>query len=172
LREAGLDHFRKEVVRVAPELADRVGDITDWEQVKLLTVRADRLVTWYKPGFLAIGDAAHAMSPIGGLGINVAIQDAVAAANVLWRPLSQGQVTDADLAGVQRRRDWPVRVLQGFQTVIQNRFLGPALASAETPSIPLIVRLIARIPILRDIPPRLIAFGVGRPHVESPDVHT
>jgi 2-polyprenyl-6-methoxyphenol hydroxylase-like FAD-dependent oxidoreductase len=172
LREAGLDHFRQEVVRVAPELADRVGGITDWEQVKLLTVRADRLTTWHKPGFLAIGDAAHAMSPIGGLGINVAIQDAVAAANVLWRPLSQGRVTDADLAEVQRRREWPVRMLQGFQTVVQNRFLGPALASAETPSIPLIVRLVSRIPILRDIPPRLIAFGVGRPHVESPDTHT
>src|SRR4029079_10428701 len=112
----GLEHFRQEVTRVAPELSDRVAGITDWEQVKLLTVRADRLVTWHKPGFLAIGDAAHAMSPIGGLGINVAIQDAVAAANVLWRPLSEGRVTDADLAEVQRQRERAVRLLQGFQS--------------------------------------------------------
>ena len=134
-----------------------------------MTVRADRLVTWHKPGYLAIGDAAHAMSPIGGLGINVAIQDAVAAANVLWRPLSEGRVTEADLAEVQRRRERPVRLLQAFQSVVQNRFLGPALASSDTPSIPLVVRLLSRIPILRDIPPRLIAFGIGRPHVESPE---
>ena len=111
--------------------------ITDWDQVKLLTVRVDRLTRWHKPGYLAIGDAAHAMSPIGGLGINVAIQDAVAAANVLWRPLSEGRVTDADLAEVQRRRERPVRLLQAFQTLVQNRFLEPALASSETPSIPL-----------------------------------
>ena len=169
IRAEGLEHFQQEVARVAPELSDRVARITDWEQVKLLTVQADRLVTWHKPGYLAIGDAAHAMSPIGGLGINVAIQDAVAAANVLWRPLSEGRVTEADFAEVQRRREWPVRLLQGFQSVVQNRFLGPALASSETPSIPLFVRLISQIPILRDIPPRLIAFGIARPHVESPE---
>jgi 2-polyprenyl-6-methoxyphenol hydroxylase-like FAD-dependent oxidoreductase len=169
IRAAGLEHFRQEVASVAPELSDRVGSIADWEQVKLLTVRADRLVTWHKPGYLAIGDAAHAMSPIGGLGINVAIQDAVAAANVVWRPLLEGRVTEADLAEVQRRRERPVRLLQAFQSVVQNRFLGPALASSDTPSIPLVVRLLSRIPILRDIPPRLIAFGIGRPHVESPE---
>jgi 2-polyprenyl-6-methoxyphenol hydroxylase-like FAD-dependent oxidoreductase len=168
IRAEGLEHFRQEVVTVAPELSDRVAGITDWEQVKLLTVRADRLATWHKPGYLAIGDAAHAMSPIGGLGINVAIQDAVVAANVLWRPISEGRVTDADLAEVQRRRERPVRLLQGFQSIVQNRFLGPALASSDTPSIPLVVRLLSRIPILRDIPPRLIAFGIDRPHVESP----
>ncbi len=132
IRTEGLEHFRQEVARVAPELSDRVAGITDWEQVKLLTVRADRLVTWHKPGYLAIGDAAHAMSPIGGLGINVAIQDAVAAANVLWRPLSEGRVTEADLAEVQRRRERPVRLLQAFQSLVQSRFLGPALASSDT----------------------------------------
>jgi 2-polyprenyl-6-methoxyphenol hydroxylase-like FAD-dependent oxidoreductase len=168
IQDAGLDRFRAEVVAVAPDLADRVSAIADWDHVKLLTVRADRLVTWHKPGYLAIGDAAHAMSPIGGLGINVAIQDAVAAANVLWRPLSTGRVTDADLAEVQRRRERAVRLLQGFQSLVQNRFLGPALASARTPSIPAIVRLIARMPLVRDIPPRLIALGIDRPHVESP----
>jgi 2-polyprenyl-6-methoxyphenol hydroxylase-like FAD-dependent oxidoreductase len=168
IRAAGLDHFRDEIVNVAPELADRVAEIRDWDQVKLLTVRADRLVRWHKPGYLAIGDAAHAMSPIGGLGINVAIQDAVAAANVLWRPLSEGRVTDAELGEVQRRRERPVRVMQAFQAGIQNRFLKPTLDSTSPPSIPWIVRLIARVPILRDVPPRLIAFGIGRPHVESP----
>ena len=168
IRTAGLDHFRSDIVNVAPELADRVGQITDWEQVKLLTVRADRLLRWHKPGYLAIGDAAHAMSPIGGLGINVAIQDAVAAANVLWRPLSEGRASEADLSEVQRRRERPVRLMQAFQAGVQNRFLKPTLDSTTAPSIPLIVRLIARLPILRDIPPRLIAFGIGRPHVESP----
>ena len=123
---------------------------------------------WHKPGYLAIGDAAHAMSPIGGLGINVAIQDAVAAANVLWRPLSERRVSDADLSEVQRRRERPVRIMQAFQTLVQNRFLKPVLASARPPSIPLLVRLLVRLPILRDIPPRLIALGIGRPHVESP----
>jgi 2-polyprenyl-6-methoxyphenol hydroxylase-like FAD-dependent oxidoreductase len=169
IRGAGLARFREEVVSVAPELSDRVSSITDWEQVKLLTVRADRLARWHKPGYLAIGDAAHAMSPIGGLGINVAIQDAVAAANVLWRPLSQGRVRDDDLAEVQRKRERAVRVLQGFQSVVQTRFLGPALASSSTPTIPLIVRILSRVPLLRDIPPRLIAFGIDRPHVESPE---
>jgi 2-polyprenyl-6-methoxyphenol hydroxylase-like FAD-dependent oxidoreductase len=169
IRDAGLDRFRQEVGRVAPELSDRVSTITDWEQVKLLTVRADRLRTWHKTGYLAIGDAAHAMSPIGGLGINVAIQDAVAAANVLWRPLSEHRVTDADLAEVQRRRERAVRMLQAFQSFVQTRFLGPALATGETPSIPWIARALVRVPILRDIPPRLVAFGVDRPHVESPE---
>jgi len=168
IRTAGLDHFRNDVVSVAPELADRVGELTDWEQVKLLTVRADRLVTWHKPGYLAIGDAAHAMSPIGGLGINVAIQDAVAAANVLWRPLSERRLTEADLSEVQRCRERPVRLMQAFQSAIQNRFLKPTLESSRAPSIPWIVRLIAALPVLRDIPPRLIAFGIDRPHVESP----
>jgi 2-polyprenyl-6-methoxyphenol hydroxylase-like FAD-dependent oxidoreductase len=167
-RSAGLDRFRHDIVNVAPELADRVAEITDWEQVKLLTVRADRLVRWHKPGYLAIGDAAHAMSPIGGLGINVAIQDAVAAANVLWRPLSEGRVSDADLSEVQRRRERPVRLMQAFQAGIQNRFLKPTLDATSPPSIPWIVRMIARLPVLRDIPPRLIAFGIDRPHVESP----
>ena len=108
------------------------------------------------------------MSPVGGLGINVAIQDAVVAANVVWKPLSEGRVGDGDLAEVQRRRERPVRVLQSFRSFVQNRFLAPALASAETPSIPWIVRLALRIPILRDIPPRIIALGIDRPHVESP----
>jgi 2-polyprenyl-6-methoxyphenol hydroxylase-like FAD-dependent oxidoreductase len=168
VRSAGLDAFRRDVVSVAPDLSDRVGEIRDWDQVKLLTVRADRLERWHRRGYLAIGDAAHAMSPIGGVGINVAIQDAVAAANILWRPLAERRLTESDLARVQRVREWPVRIIQAFQSFVQARFLKPTLASTRPPSIPLGVRLFVRIPILRDLPPRLIALGIMRPHVESP----
>jgi 2-polyprenyl-6-methoxyphenol hydroxylase-like FAD-dependent oxidoreductase len=168
IRARGLDAFRREVVNVAPELDDRVGEITTWDEVKLLSVRVDRLERWYRPGYLAIGDAAHAMSPIGGVGINVAIQDAVVTANVLWRPLSQGNVSEDVLASVQRRRERPVRLIQAFQTLVQERFLKPALASQETPSIPWLARAVLSTPVLRDIPPKAIALGFNRPHVESP----
>ena len=168
IRSRGLDAFRQDIVRVAPELADRVDGITAWDDVRLLTVKVDRLTRWHAPGYLAIGDAAHAMSPVGGLGINVAIQDAVAAANVLWRPLSEGRVRESDLAGVQRRRERAVRVLQALQGFVQTRFLRPALMSQATPSIPGIVRAVLRTPILRDIPPRMIALGIDRPRIESP----
>ena len=168
IRSRGLDAFRQDIVRVAPELADRVNDIKSWDDVKLLTVRVDRLTRWYRPGYLAIGDAAHAMSPIGGVGINVAIQDAVAAANVLWRPLSEGRTGTNDLAEVQHRRERAVRLIQAFQGFVQTRFLKPALTSTEAPSIPWPVRLVLKTPLLRDIPPRMIALGIDRPHVESP----
>jgi 2-polyprenyl-6-methoxyphenol hydroxylase-like FAD-dependent oxidoreductase len=168
IRARGLDEFRKDIVRVAPELADRVSAIRSWDDVKLLTVRVDRLTRWHRPGYLAIGDAAHAMSPVGGLGINVAIHDAVAAANVLWRPLSEGRAEDSDLAEVQHRRERAVRVLQAIQGFVQTRFLQPALMSTETPSIPWIVKLMLGTPILRDIPARIIALGIDRPHIESP----
>jgi 2-polyprenyl-6-methoxyphenol hydroxylase-like FAD-dependent oxidoreductase len=165
IRSRGIDAFRQDIVRVAPELADRVGQIRSWDEVKLLTVRVDRLTRWHAPGYLAIGDAAHAMSPVGGVGINVAIHDAVAAANVLWRPLSDGRVTDDDLAEVQRRRERAVRIIQGF---IQNRFLKPALMSQGPPSVPWIIRAVLATPFLRDIPPRMLALGIDRPHIESP----
>jgi 2-polyprenyl-6-methoxyphenol hydroxylase-like FAD-dependent oxidoreductase len=168
IRARGLDAFRKDIVRVAPELADRVDHLSSWDDVKLLTVRVDRLTQWHKPGYLAIGDAAHAMSPVGGVGINVAIHDAVAAANVLWRPLVGGRVSDDDLAEVQRRRERAVKVIQGFQGFVQTRFLKPALMAQQTPSIPWLVRLVLRMPVLRDIPPRMIALGIDRPHIESP----
>jgi len=170
IRAAGIEAFRRDVASVALELADRVEEIRDWNDVKLLTVRADRLTRWHKPGYLAIGDAAHAMSPIGGVGINIAIHDAVEAANVLWRPLREGRVTDADLARVQQRRERAVRIIQAFQSAVQTGFLKPTLESARPATIPLIARIVARLPILRDMPPRLIAFGVSRPHVESPEL--
>ncbi|HET9833183.1 MAG TPA: FAD-dependent oxidoreductase, partial [Vicinamibacterales bacterium] len=168
IRARGLEEFRRDIVRVAPELEDRVGGIRSWDDVKLLTVRVDRLTRWHKPGYLAIGDAAHAMSPVGGVGINIAIHDAVVAANVLWQPLSKGHVREDDLAEVQRRRERAVRVTQAFQTLVQSRVLAPALLKARAPSIPWIARLILRIPFLRDLPPRFIALGVDRPHIESP----
>ena len=168
IRARGLDAFRRDIVRVAPELADRVDSLHDWDDVKLLTVRVDRLTRWHTTGYLAIGDAAHAMSPVGGLGINVAIQDAVTAANVLWRPLSTGQVSDEALAEVQRRRERAVRLLQAIQGFVQTRFLEPALKATGTPSIPWIVKAILATPFLRDIPPRIIALGIDRPHLESP----
>jgi 2-polyprenyl-6-methoxyphenol hydroxylase-like FAD-dependent oxidoreductase len=169
IRARGLDAFRADIVRVAPELADRVGGIRNWDEVKLLTVKVDRLTRWHMPGFLAIGDAAHAMSPVGGLGINVAIQDAVAAANVLWRPLANGRIDQSVLALVQQQRERAVRILQAAQGFVQSRILEPALKAANAPSIPWIVKLILRTPFLRDIPPRLIALGIDRPRVESPD---
>jgi 2-polyprenyl-6-methoxyphenol hydroxylase-like FAD-dependent oxidoreductase len=169
IRARGLEAFRRDIVRAAPELHDRVESIRSWDEVKLLTVRVDRLTRWHKPGYLAIGDAAHAMSPVGGLGINVAIHDAVAAANVLWRPLSEGRIPDAALAEVQHRRERAVRVLQAFQSFVQRRFLEPALLSKDTPPIPWVVKAVLRTPVLRDLPPRFIALGIDRPHVESPE---
>ena len=168
VRGAGLEAFRHGITEVAPDIADRVDEIRTWEHVKLLTVRADRLQRWHRPGYLAIGDAAHAMSPIGGVGINVAIHDAVAAANLLWKPLREQRLEEADLARVQREREWLVRIIQSFQSFIQSRFLKPTLDATRPPAIPLAVRLLARTPILRDLPPRLVALGVRRPHVQSP----
>jgi 2-polyprenyl-6-methoxyphenol hydroxylase-like FAD-dependent oxidoreductase len=172
VRAAGLDAFRADVSRVAPDIADRVGEIRDWDQVKLLTVKADRLLRWHLPGYLAIGDAAHAMSPVGGLGINVAIQDAVTAANVLWKPLRDGEVRESDLARVRKEREFPVKLLQGFQAFVQDRFLKPTLDQKRPPTVPFALRLISHTPILRDLPGRFVALGIRRPHVESPEAPT
>ena len=168
IRSEGLDAFRKSILTVAPELQDRVAEIRDWDQVKLLTVRADRLTRWHRPGYLAIGDAAHAMSPVGGVGINIAIHDATVAANVLWRPLSRGTASESDLAEVQRQREFAVRVIQAFQSAVQSQIIKPMLAANRAPSLPWALRAVLRVPLLRDLPPRLIAFGIRRPHVQSP----
>jgi 2-polyprenyl-6-methoxyphenol hydroxylase-like FAD-dependent oxidoreductase len=172
VRAAGLDAFRRAVADLIPDLADRAGELRDWEQVKLLTVRADRLARWWRPGYLAIGDAAHAMSPVAGVGINLAIQDAVEAANALWGPLRRGRVTEADLAAVQRRRERPTRLVQAGQALIQRAFFGVVLASRRPPALPRLVRALLRAPVIGDLPPRLLAFGVGRPHVASPALAT
>jgi 2-polyprenyl-6-methoxyphenol hydroxylase-like FAD-dependent oxidoreductase len=168
VRERGLDNFRAQVLQLLPEMQDRIAEITDWDQVKLLSVKSDRLTRWHRPGYLAIGDAAHAMSPIGGIGINIAIHDAVAAANILWEPLRQRCVSENDLELVQQERETAVRIVQAGQTLIQNRLIGRFLGATTLPAFPLALRVIFNIPILRDLPPRFVAFGVNRPHVQSP----
>jgi len=168
VRAAGLDAFLRSVATIVPEVADRVDELREWDQVKLLSVQSNRLERWHKPGYLAIGDAAHAMSPIAGVGINPAVQDAVVAANVLWGPLRRGRVTAENLAEVQRRRELPVRLTQAAQAFIQDRFVTSVLASDRPRSLPVIARVLTHVPLLRDLPGRLVGFGVRRPRVECP----
>ena len=170
IRAKGIAVFRTDVAQAAPELARVVATLEDWEQVKLLSVSLDRLDTWWRPGLLAIGDAAHAMSPVGGVGINLAVQDAVAAANILAGPLASGANVDALLRKVQERRLFPTRVIQAGQKAVHNRVLTPlALRRAVLDKVPLALRLFERFPILRRIPARLVGLGVRREHIRSPD---
>ena len=167
VKRRGLDAFRAEVARVAPFMRDRVDEIADWEHVKLLTVAVNRVREWYRPGLLCIGDAAHAMSPIGGVGVNLAVQDAVAAGNILAGPLRRGPATADDLRAVQRRRAWPTRVTQRFQVIVQNRIIGRVLTTqAKSFALPLPLRLMRAWPFLRRIPARLIGMGVRPEHVK------
>jgi 2-polyprenyl-6-methoxyphenol hydroxylase-like FAD-dependent oxidoreductase len=169
VRRAGLDGLRAAVVAGAPFVRDRVPEIASWDDVKLLTVRVDRLRRWARPGLLCIGDAAHAMSPVGGVGINLAIQDAVAAANLLAAPLREGRLTAADLDRVQRRRQLPTRVTQGLQLLVQRRVIGPVLGRrGQRLRPPLALRLFMRLPRLRRIPARLVGLGVRPEHVRTP----
>ncbi len=168
IRANGLPAFRTSVAQLAPFLADRVEELRGWEPIKLLRVQVDRLREWCRPGLLCIGDAAHAMSPVGGVGVNLAIQDAVAAANLLAGPLRKGRVTPMDLALVQRRRDWPTRMTQRVQLLIQKRVIGPVLGEAGPLTPPIALRLLARFPLLRRIPARLIGIGVRPEHVRTP----
>jgi 2-polyprenyl-6-methoxyphenol hydroxylase-like FAD-dependent oxidoreductase len=164
----GVEAIREEVAAAAPAGLDlaELDEITD---LHLLTVKLDRLTIWSKPGLLAIGDAAHAMSPIGGIGINLAVQDAVAAANILAAPLARGGNVDGLLAKVQDRRLLPTRIIQGAQKAAQERVIGRVLQMKERiTEAPLIVRLFDRYPILRRIPGRLIGLGVRRERVRSP----
>ncbi|WP_082609966.1 FAD-dependent oxidoreductase [Bosea sp. Root381] len=165
LRAAGLDAFRRGLATLLPLLADRVGELRDWDDIKLLSVAVDRLTQWWKPGLLCIGDAAHAMSPIGGVGVNLAIQDAVAAANLLAAPLREKRLTDADLAAVQRRRTFPTRATQAMQVAIQNRVINPLLTGSGEVRPPLAVKLLGRFPLLRRIPARLIGMGFRPEHI-------
>lgn len=172
VRAQGIDALRRRIAGLVPVLRERVGEIRDWDDVKLLTVAVDRLRRWYKPGLICIGDAAHAMSPIGGVGINLAVQDAVAAANVLAVPLRAGTVTEADLAAVERRREFPTRVTQRIQLFLQNRVIGPVLSGTKEPTPPLALKLLSWFPVLRRIPARLIGMGVRPEHVRTPLVET
>jgi 2-polyprenyl-6-methoxyphenol hydroxylase-like FAD-dependent oxidoreductase len=168
--QAGLPAFRQTVAKALPFVADRVDELKSWDDVKLLSVRIDRLCTWYRPGLLCIGDAAHAMSPVGGVGINLAIQDAVATANLLWKPLKDGTLTEADLKRVQKRREFPTRVTQRLQVLAQNRVVQPVLASTQPLAPPWILQLFNRFPILQRIPARLVGVGVRPEHIHTPEV--
>jgi len=164
----GLESFREEIARLAPYLRDRVGELGDWSDIKLLTVSVDRLRIWHRPGLLCIGDAAHAMSPIGGVGINLAIQDAVAAANILAPRFIKGAVSEEDLRSVQHRREFPTRATQQLQLFVQNRVIGRVLQSTGSLSPPLPLRLLGRWPLLRRIPARVIGLGFRPEHVNLP----
>jgi len=166
VRGRGVGALRESLLALSPWLGERVEELKDWDaQVSLLTVTVDRLREWARPGLLCIGDAAHAMSPIGGVGINLAVQDAVAAARLLARPLREHRLDLAALRRVQRRREWPVRVVQRLQIALQNRLIAPLLASDGPVRMPWLLRLVDRVPLLRRIPARFIGVGVRREHV-------
>jgi 2-polyprenyl-6-methoxyphenol hydroxylase-like FAD-dependent oxidoreductase len=168
IQAKGLSAFRDSVAQLAPFASDRVGELQDWEMIKLLAVQVDRLRQWYRPGLLCIGDAAHAMSPVGGVGINLAIQDAVAAANLLTDPLLGGRPTTADLRLVQDRREWPTRMTQRVQLAIQNRVISQVLSGSDKLSPPFAIRLLAWFPFLSRIPARMIGLGFRPEHVQRP----
>jgi 2-polyprenyl-6-methoxyphenol hydroxylase-like FAD-dependent oxidoreductase len=170
IRQKGLASFQQEIASVAPFLRERLGELKDWNDVKLLSVAVDRLRQWSRAGLLCIGDSAHAMSPIGGVGINLAIQDAVAAANELAAPLAKGTVSDDHLRKIQNRREFPTRVTQGFQVVAHKRFIGPAMRHPRPiPKLPFALKLLQMFPILRRIPARLVGMGVRPEHVHTAD---
>jgi 2-polyprenyl-6-methoxyphenol hydroxylase-like FAD-dependent oxidoreductase len=159
LRRRGMEEFRDQVSAIVPFLADRVGELASWDDVKLLTVRVNRLRQWYRPGLLCIGDAAHAMSPIGGVGINLAIQDAVAAANLLAPKLSRGAVTVRDLRAVQQRRESAARLTQALQLFIQSKIIGRVLTNGRAPFLHRLPGLLRWLPFLPRIPGRLVGLG-------------
>ena len=169
VKAAGLKAFRDSVAFMSPFLRDRLSELKSWDDVKLLTVAVDRLSRWHRPGLLCIGDAAHAMSPIGGVGINLAIQDAVAAANILAAPLKEGRVTEALLEAVQRRRTMPMRVIQWLQVQVQNNVLNPVLKSSARPKPPFAAKLLNWFPPLQRLPARVIGLGVRPEHVATPE---
>jgi 2-polyprenyl-6-methoxyphenol hydroxylase-like FAD-dependent oxidoreductase len=169
VRRRGIEAFRASVAACVPFAPERVGEIRSWDDVKLLTVTVDRLRRWHRPGLICIGDAAHAMSPVGGVGINLAIQDAVAAANILAGPLRAGRIADDDLARVQARREFPTRVTQRAQVIVQDRILSRVLGGTGPVRPPLVARLLGRFPWLRRLPARLVGMGVRPEHVRTPE---
>jgi 2-polyprenyl-6-methoxyphenol hydroxylase-like FAD-dependent oxidoreductase len=171
VRQRGMDAFRQEIVALEPFLRDRVEELRDWDQVSLLTVAVDRLSEWHRPGLLCIGDAAHAMSPIGGVGINLAIQDGVAAANILAPAFRRGKLSEEDLDAVQRRRALPTVATQRMQLGIQNRVIRRVLASTKPLRVPWVLRLLIFFPFLRRIPARLIGVGFRPEHIKMRTGH-
>jgi 2-polyprenyl-6-methoxyphenol hydroxylase-like FAD-dependent oxidoreductase len=170
LQAQGIEHFRAAVAAVQPLYGDRVGEITDWNAVKPLEVRVDRLKRWHRPGLLLIGDAAHAMSPIGGVGVNLAVQDAVAAANALAGHLRAGTLTEDTLRAVQRRREFPTAFTQRLQIMVQNRIVRTVLGSSEQLKLPAALALFNRFPFLRRLPARVVGLGVRPEHVKTPAI--
>jgi len=170
VKRRGLDTFRAIVADMASfDLRDRLGEVKSWDDVKLLTVAVDVLRKWYRPGLICIGDAAHAMSPIGGVGINLAVQDAVAAANILAEPLKRGTVTEETLKAIQDRRNFPTRFTQRMQLMLQNNLIGPALQGEDArPHAPLLMKML-QWPLLNRLPARIMANGVRPEHVHTPD---
>jgi 2-polyprenyl-6-methoxyphenol hydroxylase-like FAD-dependent oxidoreductase len=167
LESKGLPAFRESVGALAPFVRDRVGELREWESIKLLTVQVDRLRQWHRAGLLCIGDAAHAMSPVGGVGINLAIQDAVAAANILAIPLYAGRLAAEDLQRVQVRREWPTKLTQRLQVIVQNCVIKTTLGSTAPVTPPLAFKMMARFPVLRRIPARMIGLGFRPEHVRT-----
>ena len=168
LHAKGIAAIRQSIAEVEPRLAKNAESLTDWQQLSLLSVESSLCPRWHKPGLLLIGDAAHVMSPVGGVGINYAIQDAVVAANVLTARLKAGRVAESDLAEVQRQREWPVRVIQRVQAAMQNNLIANVLAAQTPLRVPWYVRAILSVPILRNLPARLIGFGPRRVRLSEP----
>jgi 2-polyprenyl-6-methoxyphenol hydroxylase-like FAD-dependent oxidoreductase len=163
IHDAGLAELRRAIAEALPQMADRVDHLTSWKQFSLLSVESSRVERWYKPGLLLIGDAAHVMSPVGGVGINYAIQDAVVTANLLTEPLRAGRIRMRTLAEVQRQREWPTRVMQALQGALQNQVLRSGLASGQTFTPPPVVRL----PLVRALVARLVGYGVRRVRLDE-----
>jgi len=170
IKKRGLEAFRKEIADLEPFLRDRVSELCDWSEVSLLTVAVDRLQEWARPGLLCIGDAAHAMSPIGGVGINLAIQDAVATANLLGEALRRGAPSLGELLAVQRRRAFPTNATQRMQVALQNNAIRRVLSSQQPLQLPWVLRMLRRWPALRRIPARLIAVGFRPEHIRTPEM--
>jgi 2-polyprenyl-6-methoxyphenol hydroxylase-like FAD-dependent oxidoreductase len=172
IQQKGIAAFREEIAIMAPFFRDRLEELRDWKDISLLTVAVDRLSRWSRPGLLCIGDAAHAMSPIGGVGINLAIQDAVAAANLLGAKLGQGSVSESDLQAVQQRRSFPTRATQRFQIVAQNNIIQRVLGDPRPLTLPWPLKALGRFRLLRRIPARLIGLGFRPEHVKTPEVRS
>jgi 2-polyprenyl-6-methoxyphenol hydroxylase-like FAD-dependent oxidoreductase len=171
VRQRGLAALREEIAKLSPFLRDRMEELGDWKDISLLTVAVDRLARWHLPGLLCIGDAAHAMSPIGGVGINLAIQDAVAAANILGEKLREGNFDESDLKAVQQRRTFPMRATQRMQIFVQNRVIQRVLRSDKPLKLPWLLKLLGRWPFLRRIPARVVGVGFRPEHVKTPEAN-
>ena len=168
MKARGLPALLGDVARMAPILKDGLAEVKSWDDVKLLTVAVNRLKRWTRPGLLCIGDAAHAMSPIGGVGVNLAVQDAVATANLLAEKLAAGCPSEDELDAVRRRREFPVRMTQWMQVVVQNNIINAALKPGHQPlKVPLVMRLVTAVPWLQGITARFVGLGVRPEHVQS-----